>query len=216
MYSRQLVYHRLSVQKFNRVVVVTFTHILIVQNFFITCKLEYETIPEASRKKLFHVQAVFLESYIHFSHVQKIIKALRVNIYSIQSIMHHMGSESFRKHFPSELHTNLANFLIVVYHKNVSQFLPSLPAPNYTRFLHTLYSFMSPSKCLPLLVNSIFYQNFHFLTSVPSSSIPVPSILVLVLIHCSLDKSLESLSSQLLSSTVIQPALRVILPQYLT
>ena len=141
---------------------------------------------------------------------------MRVNIYSIQSIMHHMGSESFRKHFPSELHTNLANFLIVVYHKNVSQFLPSLPAPNYTRFLHTLYSFMSPSKCLPLLVNSIFYQNFHFLTSVPSSSIPVPSILVLVLIHCSLDKSLESLSSQLLSSTVIQPALRVILPQYLT
>ena len=76
-----------------------------------------------------------------------------------------MGPESFPKHFPSELHTNLANFLLVVYHQNVSQFLPSLPAPNYTRFLHTPYSSMSPSKCLPLLAHSIFYWKFYFLTS---------------------------------------------------
>ena len=79
--------------------------------------------------------------------------------------MHHMGPESFPKHFPSELHTNLANFLLAVYHQNVSQFLPSLPAPNYTRFLHTPYSSMSPSKRLPLLAHSIFYWKFYCLTS---------------------------------------------------
>ena len=101
-----------------------------------------------------------------------------------------MGPESFPKHFPSELHTNLANFLLAVYHQNVSQFLPSLPAPNYTRFLHTPYSSMSPSKRLPLLAHSkrlpllahsIFYWKFYCLTS--------SRIYVFFLYPCSLNLS---------------------------
>lgn len=54
------------------------------------------------------------------------------------------------QNFPTELHTNLANFLLDSYHQNVSQFSPPQPVLDQAYFLVYPTPSWSPSKCPPL------------------------------------------------------------------
>lgn len=138
-------------------------------------------IPAVPRRKKLYTQAtslilIFGELHSSLSGLEDHQSFWRVNFQSIPFIMQQMGSESSPKQLPTEFHTNLANFLLAVYHQMSHSFLHlNQLQTELSGTLLLLHGHLQNVFLFLLMQLFTFYYEFHFLQNLfPLPLSPLP------------------------------------------